>query len=90
MRPGGLEWREQSPCWFKGGHIITAGDGVTLRERTISMKFLLTLLVSALALTACAYVRPNPTPPNFIHNGPGDPYVTRLGGPDSGVIFRYP
>jgi hypothetical protein len=47
-------------------------------------------LLCALALTACAYARPNPTPPNIIPGGPGDSSFTRLGGPNSGVIFQYP
>jgi hypothetical protein len=44
----------------------------------------------AFALTACAGVGPNPTPPYIIPDGPGDPAVARIGGADSGVIFRFP
>ena len=47
-------------------------------------------LLCALALTACTYARPNPTPPYVIPGGPGDTSFTRAGGPDSGEIFRYP
>src|ERR1700722_14577138 len=47
-------------------------------------------LLCALALTACANARPNPTPPYIIPGGPGDSSFTRLGGPRSGVIFQYP
>jgi hypothetical protein len=48
------------------------------------------LLIGFLALTACANVQPNPTPPYIIPQGPGDTSFTRIGGPDSGTIFRYP
>jgi len=43
-----------------------------------------------LAVAACAYSKPNPTPPNFQGLGSGsagDVSVNRLGGEDSGTIF---
>jgi hypothetical protein len=43
-----------------------------------------------LTLSACANSRPNPTAPGIIPQGPGDPSFSRIGGPDSGVIFRFP
>jgi hypothetical protein len=48
------------------------------------------LLVCALALSACGNLQPNPTPPGIIPQGPGDPSFSRIGGPESGVIFKYP
>src|SRR3954469_11653162 len=47
-------------------------------------------LSAALAVAACAYSKPNPTPPNFQGLGSGsagDVSVNRLGGEDSGTIF---
>jgi hypothetical protein len=42
----------------------------------------LALLTAAAVLSACAYARPNPTPPYFTgRDGPGDPTVNRVGGP---------
>jgi hypothetical protein len=48
------------------------------------------LLICTVALTACAHLQPNPSPPGIIRQGPFDPTVSRVGGPDSGIIFRYP
>jgi hypothetical protein len=47
-------------------------------------------LLCVLALTACAYSRPSPTPPDYIRYGPGDPTFNRAGDPDSGAFFQYP
>lgn len=48
------------------------------------------VLIGILALAACSSsgVKPNPTDPSYSgRGGPGDPYATRLGGEDSGLIF---
>jgi hypothetical protein len=41
-------------------------------------------------LAGCANVQPNPSQPYIIPGGPGDTSFSRLGGADSGVIFRWP
>jgi hypothetical protein len=46
-------------------------------------------LVCALALAACAQLRPNPSPPYAFRQGPGDLSVSRAGGPYSGTIFSW-
>ena len=61
---------------------------------SVSFRFparqLAVLLASTLALSACAYAMPNPTPPYSMgHLGPGDPTVNRIGGPD-GLAFKLP
>lgn len=44
-------------------------------------------LLGAIALMACAYSKPPPTPPNFTGiGGPGDPTTSRLGG-DEGFVL---
>ena len=44
--------------------------------------------IGAIALIACAYAKPNPTPPNFTGiGGPGDTTTSRLGGDESGFIL---
>jgi hypothetical protein len=45
------------------------------------------LLIGAVGLTGCGNLRPNPTSPNVIPQGPGDTSFSRIGGEDSGVIF---
>jgi hypothetical protein len=57
-----------------------------------SVRFLPTILLASLALSACSSdaVKPNPTAPDFQGLGSGsagDASVTRLGGEDSGTIF---
>jgi hypothetical protein len=55
-----------------------------------SARFLGVLLPGLALLAACSSsgVKPNPTDPRYAGRGsPGDPYATRLGGSDSGVIF---
>ncbi|MGD0431871.1 MAG: DUF3576 domain-containing protein [Acetobacteraceae bacterium] len=48
-----------------------------------TVRSLALLLTTALMLSACAYARPNPTPPYFTGQyGPGDPTVNRVGGPE--------
>jgi hypothetical protein len=48
-----------------------------------SIRPLTVLLIVAVTLTACAYAKPNPTPPYFTGQyGPGDPTVNRVGGPE--------
>jgi hypothetical protein len=60
---------------------------VTPSPRTV--RFLALLLTAALVLSACAYARPNPTPPYFTGwDGPGDPMVNRVGGP-SGLSLTF-
>jgi hypothetical protein len=46
------------------------------------------LLAVAAALTACAYEKPNPTPPYAMGpTSPGDPTTSRVGGKYSGTFF---
>ncbi len=56
-----------------------------------SIRPLAALLASALALAACSYAKPNPTPGNYGGLGSGTDgdaaSVGRLGGEDSGIIF---
>ena len=48
-------------------------------------------LLGAVALVACSYARPNPTPPNFAGLGSGgDVTANRAGGADSGILFIFP
>jgi hypothetical protein len=48
-------------------------------------------MLGALALLACSYAKPNPTPPNFAGLGSaGDTTANRVGGEDSGVLFVFP
>jgi len=48
-------------------------------------------LIGAIALVACSYAKPNPTPPNFAGIGSGgDTTANRAGGADSGILFTYP
>jgi hypothetical protein len=63
---------------------------LTTRFPGLSVRLASAALLSALALSACSWTRPNPTPPGIIPQGPGDPSFSRLGGPDSGVIFKFP
>jgi hypothetical protein len=47
------------------------------------------MLAVALALTACAAAKPNPTPPYFSgHDGPGDPMTNRVGG-EAGLSLAF-
>ena len=48
-------------------------------------------LIGAIALIACSYAKPNPTPPNFSGiGGTGDTTANRAGGEDSGILFVFP
>jgi hypothetical protein len=48
------------------------------------------VMLSTLVLSGCSWTQPNPTAPGIIPQGPGDPSFSRIGGPDSGVIFTFP
>jgi hypothetical protein len=61
-----------------------------MQPNQLSVQALAVPLICSMMLTACANVRPNPTPPYIIPGGPGDTSFTRVGGQDSGIIFRYP
>jgi hypothetical protein len=63
---------------------------MAIRFHLPSVRSLSTLLSCVLTLSACGSLRPNPTAPGIIPQGPGDPSFSRIGGPDSGVIFRLP
>jgi hypothetical protein len=58
---------------------------MAMRSPLLSVPLLVALLTGALMVTGFAYSKPNPTNPNVM--GPGDPATTRIGGPDSGVVF---
>ena len=64
---------------------------MAMRFLVLSGRPLAALLTGALALTACSYAKPNPTPGNYTglgSGGPGDASaVGRLGGEDSGIVF---
>jgi hypothetical protein len=55
-----------------------------------SVRLLGVPLICVPLLAACANSQPNPTAPYVIPGGPGDTSFSRLGGADSGVIFRLP
>lgn len=63
---------------------------MAMRPSLQSLRLAATPLVCGLLLTACATLRPNPTPPYIIPGGPGNSSFTRAGGDESGVIFRIP
>jgi hypothetical protein len=62
-----------------------------MQSLLLSSRSLAILLAGALALTACSYAKPNPTPPNYNGLGSGSPgdasVASRLGGEDSGIVF---
>jgi hypothetical protein len=60
---------------------------MAMRSSLLSVQLLARIFVGTLTLTGCAYMRPNPTSPNVIPQGPGDTSFSRIGGEDSGVIF---
>lgn len=64
---------------------------MAMRPLLTSPRLLAVLLTSTLALTACSYSKPNPTPINFQGLGSGSPgdaaTIGRLGGEESGVVF---
>ena len=64
---------------------------MAMRAFLLSTRPLAGLLTAALALTACSYAKPNPTPINYGGLGSGSPgdasSIGRIGGEDSGVIF---
>lgn len=48
-------------------------------------------LIGAVALVACSYAKPPPTPPDFAGRGSaGDTTANRAGGEDSGILFVFP
>jgi hypothetical protein len=61
---------------------------MAMRLRLLSIPALGAMAVCAMLLSACGALQPNQSAPNVIPGGPGDPSFSRLGGEDSGVIFR--
>jgi hypothetical protein len=60
---------------------------MAIRTPLISVRPISALLACALVLTACASSKPNPTNPNVIPGGPGDPSFSRLGGDEGLLVF---
>ena len=63
---------------------------MTTRIPRLSMQAFGAAMLTVLALSACSGTQPNPTAPGIIPQGPGDPSFSRIGGQESGVIFRLP